>query len=896
MRVFLRKLGWLIGRRNREEELRDELAFHLAAETERAKAAGLTGDDARFAARRDLGNATLVAEETRAAWGWVKLEQVKQDVGYAIRGLRNRPAFTIGVVTTMALGIGANAAMFGIVDQLLFRPPPLLRDPDLTHHVYLFTTDQATEAPAQVGRYARYVDLARGTSSFSRTAGFSLPRMAIGEGAETLEQRVAVVSASFFGFFDAPPALGRYFLDSEDQVPSGVPVVVLSHGYWQTQYGGRSDAIGRTLRIGLVKYTVVGVAPKRFVGIWPETPPAVYIPITTYGAQKNYRGSESEAWYTSYCCGWMGMMARRKPGVSIDAASADLSRAFVSSYHAQRAARPTTPPDSIARPRAVAASILKERGPQATEVAKVATWVGGVSIIVLLISCANVASLMLARALRRKREIALRLTLGVSRSRLVSQLLTESIVLAIAGGVAGLLLATWGGAILRANLLDENELATGLRDSGTVVFATLVTLGMGLVTGLAPILQAGRANLTEDLREGAREGQLGRSRLRAALVIVQVTLSVLLLVGAGLFVRSLGNVESRRMGYDVEQVMHVQLVMRDAPLGRERMEQLRKDVLAKAQSIPGVVAASRQVAIPLNYDQDRLVVPLGMDTTGRVLEFNYNRVSPGYFQTMGTRIVRGRGFTDADGPGSVKVAVISEALGKFLWPNVNPIGQCAKMGGDTACTYIVGLAENIVKSGFRDDDGHYVYVPIAQVPSTEGGLFVRVRGDIAPMLEPVRRALQEVMPGSSYVRLTSLTSIVDPYKRSWRLGATMFVAFGGLALVLAVVGLYSVVAYNVAQRTHEIGVRVALGARPGGLIALVVSQGLRIAAIGVAIGLLLTLWGARWVKPLLFEVSDKDPLVLIAVPLVLLAVTVMASLIPALRAARVDPISALRSG
>ena len=894
MREFLRKIGWLIGRRHRDDELREELEFHLAAETERRKAAGLPDSDARFAARRDLGNPTLVAEDTRASWGWVKVEQVRQDVGYAIRGLRNRPAFTIGVITTMALGIGANAAMFGIVDQLLFRAPPFLRDPDQTHQVYLFTTDQGKESAAQVGRYARYVDLTRNTTSFSSTAGATLVRPAIGEGTATRELRVGAVSASFFGFFDAPPALGRYFLDSEDEVPSGVPVVVLSHGYWQTQFGGRSDAIGQTLRIGNVNYTVIGVAPENFSGIWPETPPAMFIPITTYGAQKNYSGA-NETWYSSYCCGWMGMIVRRKPGVSIEAATADLSRAFLSSYRTQRETRPSTPPDSIARPRALAGSILKERGPQATEVSKVATWVGGVSIIVLLIACANVASLMLARALRRKREIALRLTLGVSKSRLVSQLLTESIVLAVVGGVAGLLIATWGGAILRANLLGDNELATGLRDPGTVLFATVVALAMGLVTGLAPVLQSGRANLTHDLREGAREGQYGRSRLRTALVVVQVTLSVLLLVGAGLFVKSLQNVESRRMGYDVEPVMLVQLVMRDVALGRERMEQLRSELLERSRSIPGVVAASRQVGIPLMYDQQRRVVPLGMDTTGRMLDFTYNRVSPGYFQTMGTRITRGRGFTDADGPQGVKVAVISEALGKHLWPNADPIGQCARMGSDSACTHIVGLAENIVQRGFRDDDGYYLYLPTAQASSMEGGLFVRVRGDVAMMLEPVRRALQEVMPGGSYVRLTALARIVDPYKRSWRLGAAMFVAFGGLALVLAVVGLYSVVAYNVAQRTHEIGVRVALGARPGGLVRLVVSQGVRMAAVGVAIGLLLTLWGARWVKPLLFEVSDKDPLVLVAVPLVLFSVTAMASLIPAFRAARVDPIRALRN-
>jgi putative ABC transport system permease protein len=823
------------------------------------------------------------------------LDSLRQDLAYAMRGLRTKPGFALAVISTLALGIGANAAMFGIVDRLLFRPPPLLRDPSTAHRVYMYQTFRGTERASGGGQYARFADITRWTRTFSSTAGYTARELAVGVGEAAREMRIGAVSASFFGFFDAPPALGRYFTVAEDTPPEGTPVVVLSHAMWQAQYGGRRDVLGTKIQIGPIIYTVIGVATRDFVGLWPDKPPVAYVPITSYASGTGFKG-RTRPWWTTYSWGWMSTIVRRKPNVSIAAANADLTNAFRRSYEDQLIEQPTTPPITVARPRGIVGSILSERGPNATSVGKVATWVGGVSLIVLLIACANVANLLLARALRRRREIALRLALGVSRGRLLSQLFTESLLLAALGGVAGLAIAHVGGAALRSTLLEQSEAPGGFRDPKTVLFAAAVALGVGLLTGLAPVLQARRADLTADLKSGAREGTYHRSRSRIVLLVVQGALSVVLLVGAGLFVRSLRNVQSVRLGYDVDPVLLVNLNMRGVKLDSAQTVELRHRLLRTAKTIPGVENASLQAAVPFWSMWSRQLTVEGIDTVSRLGQFDLNAVSPEYFATLGTRILRGRGILETDKPPAPGAMVVSQAMGRVLFPGRDPIGQCIRVGSDTVpCSYVVGIAENIKEQSLSADSSFYYYLSAAQFNSTSGGLFVRTRGDAQHFKESVRRRLQKEMPGASYVTITPFEEVIGSQKRSWNLGATMFAAFGALALVLAGIGLYSVIAYNVAQRTHELGVRRALGAQAPDIVRLVVTDGFRLAGAGVMIGTIVAFWAAKWVKPLLFDVSPRDPLVFGAVAAMLVCVAVAASWIPALRAARVDANIALRS-
>lgn len=825
------------------------------------------------------------------------LENLAQDVKYALRGIRLKPAFTVAVVATLGLGIGANAAMFGIVDRLLFRPPNLIRDPSTAHRLYGYQTFRGKERPSWGGQYARYKDFQRWTTSFSSVAAYGFRKLAVGVGDAAREMNVGVVSANFFGFFQAPPELGRYFTAAEDSTPAGSPVAVMSDAMWQTQYGGRRDVLGSTVQIGSVVYTIIGVSPPGFVGLWADQPPAYYIPITNFGAAQATSFLRKVDWWKTYSWGWLSVIVRRKPGVSIERANADLTQAGVKSYLSQVQEQTRSTPIALARPRAIAGSIIAERGPNESPVTKVATWIGGVSLIVLLIACANVANLLLARALRRRREIALRLALGVSRGRLVSQLLTETLVLALLAGVAGLFVAHWGGALLRAVVLDQSEAPAGFRDPRTILFAIGVAVAVGLLTGLAPIIQAGRADLTGDLKAGSREGTFHRSRARVVLLVLQGALSVVLLVGAGLFVRSLRNVNAVRLGYDVDPVLLVDLNMRGENLDSVAAVGLRDRLRQAATTIPGVQHVSRQVAVPFWSTWSMGLYVQGIDTVSRLGQFNLNAVSPDYFATMGTRILRGRGITAADLANGPRAMVVSEGMAKTLWPDKDAIGQCVRISADTMpCTYVVGVAENITQQNLGADSALFnYYLPSAQFNPNQGGLFIRVKGDAAQAADGIRRRLQHEMPGASYVTTTPMTRILGGQTRSWHLGATMFVAFGILALALAAIGLYSVIAYNVAQRTHELGVRVAIGAQSADLIRLVVSDGLRMAMLGVGIGAAAAFFAARWVKPLLFEESPKDPFVFGGVVLVLVVTAIAASWMPALRASRVDPNVALRS-
>ncbi|HEU4585806.1 MAG TPA: ADOP family duplicated permease, partial [Gemmatimonadaceae bacterium] len=761
-----------------------------------------------------------------------------RDLRYAVRGLRARPGFAAAVVLTLALGIGANAAIFSVVDRLLFRPPPMLSDPALTHRIYVSSTYRGEEFINGGIPYARYVDFTNWTKGFARTAEVTSRELAVGVGTAAREMQVGAVSASFFGFFDAPPALGRYFSAQEDTPPDGTPVVVLSYAMWQTRYGGRSDVLGSTLQIGPTVYTVIGVAPKGFVGLWPEKAPVAYIPISSYAAGVEIR-LKGEHWWDTYHWTWANMIAQRKPGVSIAAANADLTSALKRSYSAadEKYGESRANSEERARDHAIIASILSERGPRQSSTAKVAALVGAMALVVLLIACANVANLLFARALRRRREIALRVALGVSRGRLLSQLLTESLLLALIGGVAGLILAQWGGSALRAAFLPAGAESPVMNDTRTLIYVGVAVMIAGILTGLAPAFQAGKTDLTVDLKAGEREGVIHKSRTRVALLLLQGALSVVLLVGAGLFVRSLSNVKNIRLGYDPDSVLVVDLAMRGVELDSVQALTLRRQLLERAQAIPGVEHAALNVTLPFWSTWSMGLNIPGVDSARMDGQFDLNAVSPDYFATMGTRIVRGRGIEAGDVTGAPGAVVVSASMAKKLWPGEDALGKCIKIGSTTdPCNYVVGIAEDIKNEKLSDDPGLYYYLSAEQYHPERTGLLLRMHGDATSQVESVRRELQKLMPGASYITVTPFSDVVGQQMKSWSLGATMFVVFGILALVLATIGLYGVIAYNVVQRSHEMGVRIALGAQQGDVVWLVVRQGLVIAAVGILIG------------------------------------------------------------
>jgi putative ABC transport system permease protein len=892
-----RRLRALFRRGAVDQELDDEIRLHIELEAgELARREGIPLDEARRRARVAFGGIERYREEHRDVRGIGWIDRRLQDLRYAGRGLRNHPGFAIGVILTLALGIGANSAMFSIVDRLLFRAPPMMHDPSRVHRIYRTEIFRGRTVHMGNMQFARFLDFTHNTTSFDRTAQFTLRDLAIGTGTGAQEMKVGVVSATFFGFFDAPPALGRYFTTAEDQPPRGAAVAVLSYGYWQSAYGGRADVIGQVVRIGATQYTIIGVSPRGFMGLWPDTPPAAFIPITAYGAEMGTQFADrGQQWWTTYTWTWSAMMAERKPGVSVAHANADLTRAYAASYQAEIASGQTLPPIDIARPRAMAGSILSDRGPNESTLARVATWIGGVALIVWLIACANVANLLLARALQRRREIAVRLALGVSRSRLAAQLLTESLVLALLGGVAGLVLAQWGGALLRHAFLAPTSTATVLTDPRTLLYSGAAVLAAGLLTGLAPLLQTRHADLNRDLRAGAREGTYQRSRIRATLLVFQGTLSVLLLVGAGLFVRSLSRVRAIPLGYQPEHVLLAETNMRGVTLDSAGSAALLAQLHQAATAIPGVTSAARQLTMPFWSTWDVDLTVAGIDSVSRLGEFDLNAVSPDFFATMGTRIVAGRGIGPQDVAGAPGTMVVSRAMAAKLWPGNNPIGKCVKVQADTApCSYVVGVAENIKNNQLGDDPGLFYYLSAAQFHPDQGGIVLRVEGDPDAMVKTVRQALQAEMPGTSYITVTPVRDIIGHETQPWRLGASMFVIFGALALILAAIGLYSVIAFNVNRRLHEIGVRVALGASMRDIVGHIMGGGLKLALIGIGLGTAIALLLGKWIGPLLFEESPRDPAVFVLVAATLLLVAALASVIPARRAARVDPVRALR--
>jgi predicted permease len=876
-----------------EQEVDAELAFHLEAETARLVSRGMRPDTAHQEARRrfgDLGSTRKVlvtidkqrrGRERRAGW----FEDLRQDLGYALRGLRRQPGFAALVIATLGLGVGANATMFGIVDRILFRPPAFLKDPARSDRVFLRYPGEEGERLDNNISYHRYRDLIAGARTLSASAAFYEADRIVGVGEPARELAVSLVSAGFWGMFDVRPKLGRFFGEAEDRPPAGTAVAVLGYGYWQSAYGGDPAALGNSVFIGSRPYTIIGVAPRGFEGLSLRQV-ALFIPLTA-GAFDD----AGDRYVERYGFSWLEILLQRRPGVSREAANADLTLLFQQSL----AAQPGAQPESVARSRVELAPVLHDRGPAPRREAKVALWLAGVAVVVLLIACANVANLLLARALRRRREIAVRLALGVSRGRLLRQLLTESTLLALLGGGSGLLLAHYGGGVLRQALLSYVDwTSTTLFDRRMLLFTALSALLTGVLTGVLPAFQSGRTEVTGALKAGGREGGHRSTRLRTGLLVVQAALSVMLLIGSGLFLRSLRNVGAVDLGYQPSRLLFVNSDFRGTKLSPADRNALQQRMLERARALPGVQGAAATYATPYWASLVEDVFVPGRGNINSLGPLYLNRVSGDYFATTGTPIVRGRALTEADRSPPASAAVVSETMARKVWPGQDAIGQCLKQDADSMpCSQVVGIAKDVRWGSLGDADRMQHYHPLPL--DGRGNLYVRTAGDPRRLVEPLRRELQALVPGTMFVTVQPLFTTLDPVFRPWRLGATMFTLFGGLALLVAAIGLYGVIAYSVTQRLHEMGVRVALGARTGDLLRLVVGEGIRVALLGIVLGGAAAFLAGKLIASLLFGVPSRDPLTFAVVALVLLLTATLASLVPALRASRVDPNLALRA-
>jgi len=894
-----------VGRRRTVEiETDDEIRFHLAMRADTLVANGLSREAAEAEALRRFGALEEVRPQLLAAARrreesltmFQRFDAMRDDVRYALRQLRRAPAFSAALALTFALGIGANATMFEILDRLLFRPPAYMPDADRVGRVYLRRPHgDGTERIDNNISYLRYTELRDHTRAFAVTAAiYQDDQRIVGSGDNAEALAVGLVSASFWSLFDARPELGRFFTVDEDRVPNGAPVVVLGYGYWQSHLGGEPSVLGRQLRVGGRQYTIIGVAPKGFHGVWATTT-AAYVPITSAAVDMG----GTDRYYLQHNMSWLEMIARLKPGVSPEVASAELTRAYRQSRVDAAATQPKAQPvraQDLALTRGQFAPLPMDRGPKASDSARVATWLAGVSVIVLLIACANVANLLIARGIRRRREIAVRIALGVSRSRLVAQLLTESVVVALLGGMLGLALAHWGGGAIRRLLLPEVDWSlVPVFDARVLLFTGTAAIVTGLLTGLAPAMHALRSDVNGALKAGEREGGGQRARIRTVLLLSQASLSVVLLVGAALFVRSLHNVETLHLGWDPDRLVHVGLDLRGLEIKPEERRALLQRAVERARATPGVVSVSTLMSVPFwSTWSDNVFVP-GMDSADHQRTFVVNPVGDDFFPTMGTRLLRGRAVSSSDQENGPKVAVVSQSMGKLLWKGKDPIGQCFRLGADTApCREVVGVAEDMTFGDIKDDDGLQLYIPASQEKNT-GTMVVRTTGDPRAMVVPLHREIQRLLPGMGYAQVRPLAFVLDSVLRQWRLGATMFTIFGVLALVLAAVGLYGVIAYDVAQRMREMGVRVALGAQASDIRRLVLWQGMRVTSVGVALGVVIAFVTVKYVEKLLFATPARDPLAFGAAALAIVLVSVFATLIPARRATRVDPIVALRA-
>jgi len=819
----------------------------------------------------------------------------QQDLRGGLRMLKKSPGFTFVAVLSLALGIGANTAIFTIINAVFLHPLPLEEPSRLAE---MFTRDTITfnaNANFQLTGTSlpNYEDYRDQNNVFTGLATVTFPiPLNWGGQAEPQQLNASLASGNFFDVLGIKPYRGRTFIADGDKKIGGNPEVVLSYSLWARKFGSDDKFIGQTILLNGTPYTVVGIAPPSFKGIVSlGRPDLLWIPIT----MRDYvLTGQLKDWENNRRFRWLSIVGRLKPQLDLDQARAAMKTIAVS-------LEKEYPRDN--KGRTVELFSLNESALGINQ-RKQFSLAGGVLMsvvgLVLLIACVNLANLLLAQASKREKELSIRAAMGAGRARLVRQLLTESTVLSLMGGLAGLLVAYWGRNLLwsfRPPFLLDGSIDLSF-DARVLGFTLLISMFTGLIFGIIPAIKASGTDINEVLKTGGRGGALGwtHNRLRGLLVISEIALALVALVGSGLFLRSMQNAQKFNPGFESQNLLQMNFDLGALRYDADHGQQFFRDAIERAKTVPGVLSASVSSNGVFGGGLAGTIFREGeqTDPNNRGTLVGFDDVTPGHFETMRIPLISGRDFTDFDREKTTRVAVINEAMAKAIWPGQDAIGKRFAIVSDPVLLQVIGVVGTTVVGQIGEDPQPVAYLPMRQQYSPFGTLVARTNTNPEPLIGAVRAQVQPIDKNLAFTNAQTVQQILGQGLWAARMGAALLGLFGALALILASIGIYGVLAYSVAQRTSEIGLRMALGAQPRQVLALVLRQGMLLALIGATAGILVALPVARQAAGLLYGVSATDPLTYVGITLLLMAVALLACYLPARRATRIDPLVALR--
>jgi predicted permease len=898
---LLRRLWMLMRRRQFDADFKEEMRLHVELREQEQIQAGLSPREARQAASRRFGNATVLKEKSHMAWGWEWLESFVQDIDYGIRAMLRSPALTIVALLSLALGIGANTAIFSLLDAVMLRSLPV-RDPAQLILLGKGNTSGITDdfARTQLYSYPFYRQMLEENQVFSDIAAiFSMTNDVHGfvEGRiEPEPMNVQLVSGTYFTTLGVRAFVGRTLNDADDNSEDDHPVAVISYAWWKRSLARDPNVLNRKLKLGATTYNIIGVAPPEFFGTKVGEAPDLWVPLSMVkDVPPNYGG------YKDNFSESLIIMARLKPGISISEATSNVNLLFrqillgfpdakLSRENLQKLDRTKVPLTSMA----TGLSSLRRQFSEPLQILM------AVVALVLLIACANIANLLLARSTARSRELAVRQALGARRTRIIRQLITESLVLALAGGVLGVALASVANRLLLRMVsggLDTIPLDVSI-DTRLLLFTLAVTIATALIFGTVPAFRGTRLQLTDTLKAGrVPQGTNGKNPLAKALVISQVALSLVLMVGAGLFLRSLVNLNNVDIGFNKENVLRLEIDSSSAGYtpGEPRQVALNQQIEERVSALPNVKAASFSAFTFHEGSWSSNVIVPGMNTDEDI-NVKHNVVGAGYFATMQIPLLAGRNFSPSDTSTSRTVAIISEHTAKTLFPLGNPIGRHYRLGDNKPenDVTVIGVAKDVKFHDLAEEPVNLDYFPYTQHPWGFGDFEVRYIGGFAPVAAAVQLTIHSIDGNLPITRVTTLDEQVARSITNQRLVAQLSAFFGLLAVFLSCIGIYGVMSYVVNKRTNEIGIRMALGARRSNMLWMMLREILTLVSIGVVIGLPVTLAGDRLVSKMLFGLRPSDPVTLVSATVILLIVAAIAGYLPARRASLMDPMVALR--